>query len=101
MSNVRTITLMLAGSVAVAAAGASLLTPDVAAQGSGLGFLATGSCYRVAFPIDSPPNYKVLEVLEGGWIRAEVDAGTSKAERPAIWINTAQIISMRQVPCSA
>lgn len=73
---------------------------DAAAQTAGLAFLQAGSCYRIAFPIESPPNYKVLEVREGGWIRAEVDAGPAGAQRASMWVNTAQIISLREVPCS-
>ena len=71
-----------------------------AAQATGPGFLQAGSCYRIAFPIESPPNYKVLEVLDGGWIRAELDAGTAKALRASMWINTAQIITLTEVRCS-
>ena len=96
-----TIAVTFAGVVALGAVAVSLNTRDVAAQSTSLGFLSAGNCYRVAFPIESPPNYKVLEVLDGGWIRAEVDAGSAKAQRPSMWINTSQIISMRQVPCSA
>lgn len=71
---------------------------NAAAQGTS--FIVANSCYRIAFPIESPPNYKVLDVLDGGWIRAEVDAGPASAQRASMWINTAQIISMRQVACS-
>lgn len=72
----------------------------IVATAQGTGFIAPNTCYRVAFPIESPPNYKVLEVLDGGWIRAEVDAGPASARRSSMWINTAQIISMHQVACS-
>ncbi|HEX6052673.1 MAG TPA: hypothetical protein VFZ21_25585 [Gemmatimonadaceae bacterium] len=71
---------------------------NVVAQGTG--FIMPNTCYRISFPIESPPNYKVLEVLDSGWIRAEVDAGPAGAKRPSMWVNTAQIISMRQVSCS-
>ena len=71
-----------------------------AALAAAPGFLQAGSCYRIAFPIESPPNYKVLEVLDEGWIRAELDAGTAQAQRPSMWINTAQIISLTEVRCS-
>jgi hypothetical protein len=70
------------------------------ATAQGTGFIAPNTCYRIAFPIESPPNYKVLEVLDSGWIRAEVDAGPAGARRSPMWINTAQIISMARVSCS-
>jgi hypothetical protein len=70
------------------------------ADAQGTGFIAPNRCYRIAFPIESPPNYKVLEVLDDRWIRAEVDAGSASAQRSSMWINTAQIISMAQVSCS-
>ncbi|MGH9373910.1 MAG: hypothetical protein ACRD15_20545, partial [Vicinamibacterales bacterium] len=35
-------------------------------------FLQPGHCYRIAFPIEGAPSYKVLELLEGGWMRAEI-----------------------------
>lgn len=63
-------------------------------------FISVGQCYRIAFPIDGAPNYKVLEVEGGGWIRAEVDAGSAKAQRQSLWINTAQIVTMREARCS-
>jgi hypothetical protein len=43
----------------------------------------------------------VLELVGEGWIRAEVDAGSAKAQRQSLWINTAQIVTMREVRCSA
>ena len=70
------------------------------AQASAPGFLAAGHCYRIAFPIDGAPHYKVLELGGDGWVRAEVDAGSAKAERLSLWINTAQIVTMREVRCS-
>jgi hypothetical protein len=63
-------------------------------------FLQTGHCYRIAFPIEGAPSYKVLELLEGGWIRVEIDAGSAKAQRPSMWVNTTQIITLREVRCS-
>jgi hypothetical protein len=93
--------LGLIGTIAIGAAALSRATPVGASQRTNeLGFLQPGSCYRIAFPIESPPNYKVLELLEGGWIRAELDAGTAKAQRQSMWINSAQIISLREVGCS-
>ena len=63
-------------------------------------FLQPGHCYRIAFPIEGAPSYKVLELLEGGWMRAEIDSGTAKAQRPSMWVNTAQIVTLREVRCS-
>ena len=92
------IAVLLVGCVTAPAATRS--SRPAVAQAAGLGFLHAGSCYRIAFAIESPPNYKVLELLDGGWIRAEVDAGTAKAQRSSMWINSAQIISLREVRCS-
>ena len=63
-------------------------------------FLRPGSCYRIAFTIDSASSYKVLEILDGGWIRAEVDAGSGQAQRASFWANTAQIVTVRELRCS-
>jgi hypothetical protein len=63
-------------------------------------FLTVGHCYRIAFPIDGAPNYKVLELVGEGWIRAEVDAGSARAQRQSFWIDTAQIVTMRETRCS-
>jgi hypothetical protein len=62
--------------------------------------LQPGHCYRIAFSIEGLPNYKVLELLDGGWIKGEVDAGSAKAERQPLWINSAQIVTMREARCS-
>ena len=63
-------------------------------------FLQPGRCYRFTFPITGAPNWKVLEVLDAGWIRAEVDAGPANSRRESAWVNTAQIIIVRAAPCS-
>ena len=64
-------------------------------------FLREGSCYRIAFTIESASSYKVLEILDGGWIRAEVDSGSSQAaRRQSFWANTAQIVTVRELRCS-
>ena len=63
-------------------------------------FLRSNSCYRLTFPIAGAPNWKVLEVLDAGWIRAEVDAGPRSAAREPVWVNTAQIITAREARCS-
>ncbi|HJR59942.1 MAG TPA: hypothetical protein VJ813_11100 [Vicinamibacterales bacterium] len=64
------------------------------------GFLQPGQCYRIAFTIDGAPNYKILEPGEDGWVKAEVDAGSAKAQRQSLWINSAQIVTMRETRCS-
>ena len=63
-------------------------------------FLQPEHCYRFTFPIAGATNWKVLEVNDAGWIRAEVDAGAASAKREAAWVNTAQIITVRQARCS-
>lgn len=68
--------------------------PDVPA------FLQVGRCYRFTFPIAGVPNWKVLDILDGGWVRAEADAGPASARRESAWINTRQIITVRDAQCS-
>ena len=103
MARLRTagIALMFAGLLAI---GARLLaTPITAPPVQPVmtpPFLQPGHCYRIAFPIEGAPSYKVLELLDGGWMRAEVDSGSAKAQRPSMWVNTAQIITLREVRCS-
>jgi hypothetical protein len=85
----------------IASAWALTSTRTASAQASGApAFLQPGACYHIAFPIEGAPNYKVLERLDGSWVRAEVDAGPASANRRSIWINTAQIITAREVTCS-
>ncbi len=67
---------------------------------AGVAFLRANRCYRLTFPIAGAPNWKVLDVLDAGWIKAEVDAGPRSAVREPVWINTAQIITVRQAECS-
>lgn len=64
-------------------------------------FLRPERCYRLTFPIAGVPTWKLLEVLDGGWVRAEVDAGSTSTPRDSAWINTAQVITVREVRCSA
>ena len=64
------------------------------------GVLQPGHCYRIAFPIEGAPNYKILELADGNWIKAEVDAGPASARRQPMWINAAQIVTLRETPCS-
>ena len=63
-------------------------------------FLRANRCYRFTFPIAGAPNWKVLDVLDAGWIKAEIDAGPRSAVREPVWVNTAQIISVRAAQCS-
>jgi hypothetical protein len=101
MSSTRRIALAL-GCSGLIGAGSLVATGGVAAQGEGVtpAFLQANHCYRIAFPIEGAPQYKVLERLDGGWLRAEVDAGPASANRPSMWINTTQVITAREVPCS-
>lgn len=104
MSNSRIGTLALAfsGFLVVGATAASSRPSVAAAQRSmsAPGFLQPGECYRVALSIEGAPNFKVLELLDGGWIKAEVDAGSAKAQRQPVWVNSAQIVTIREARCS-
>ncbi len=62
-------------------------------------FLEVNQCYRFTFPIAGAPQWKVLDILENGWIRAEVDAGSASAARESTWVNTAQLITVRPARC--
>jgi hypothetical protein len=75
---------------------------QVTSQGAGgvSAVLQPERCYPFKFSITAAPNYKVLERLDDGWIKAEVDAGPSSARREPLWINTAQIITVREARCS-
>jgi hypothetical protein len=91
----------MAGGLVLVWMNGPVTTQPAAAQGAGApAFLQPGRCYRFTFPITGAPNWKVLEVQEAGWIRAEVDAGPANARREAAWVNTAQIITARGAPCS-
>jgi hypothetical protein len=79
----------------------SATTQPAVDDGSGLPtFLRANRCYRFTFPIAGAPNWKVLNLLDDGWIRAEVDAGPRSAVREPVWINTAQIVTIREAVCS-
>lgn len=91
--------LMFAGLTVIGARAFSPPSPSMQAVVTPA-FLQTGHCYRIAFPIEGAPSYKVLELLEAGWIRAEIDSGTAKAQRPSMWVNTSQMITLREVRCS-
>ena len=103
MSRFRTagIALTFAGLMAIGARAFSMptITPPIQTALTPA-FLQPGHCYRIAFPIEGAPSYKVLELLEGGWLRAEIDSGTARAQRPSMWVNTTQIITLREVRCS-
>ncbi len=104
----RRLTWPHAGFLAAAASGLMLLltTTAVTTQSAGIepagvpGFLRANSCYRLTFAIAGSPNWKVLELLDKGWIKAEIDAGPASALREPVWINTAQIITARDARCS-
>lgn len=62
--------------------------------------LDIGRCYRLVFPIAGAPVYRVLDVESGGWVKAEVVAGPATVEREPLWINAAQIITIRGARCA-
>ena len=99
MKDASTITAVICLS-AVAAGAAALGLKPAAAQSQSLPFLQADRCYRLTFPITGAPNWRVLEVRDDGWIRAEVDAGPAAAKRESVWVNTAQIITVREARCS-
>jgi hypothetical protein len=63
-------------------------------------FLQVGRCYVLTFPIVGAPNWKVVEVLDAGWFKAENDASPASARREPVWINTGQIVTVREARCS-
>ena len=62
-------------------------------------FLRVGQCYKIAFTINSAPSYKVLELRDDGWFKAEVDAGSAKAQRQWFWVNVSQIVTVSDRQC--
>jgi hypothetical protein len=62
-------------------------------------FFEADRCYRLTFTIAAAPNWKVLEVVDGTWIRAEIDAGPASATREPLWVNTALVVTARTAPC--
>lgn len=62
-------------------------------------FLRVGQCYRLTFPIAGAPTWKVLNLVGGGWVRAEVDAGSPSGREP-VWVNTTQVVTAREARCS-
>jgi hypothetical protein len=90
--------LLAIGGVVAAYSTQSASVPPVAATTPDV--LQSGRCYRFTFWSQPSPNYKVLELVDGAWIKAEIDAGPSSAEREPVWINTAQIIAIRRTRCS-
>lgn len=71
------------------------------APGGGTRFIEAGQCYRFVFAIPGAPDYKVRRILEGGWLETEVDAGPANAEREAVYVNTAQVVTARSRRCSS
>lgn len=88
--------ILLAGTALLARRAPGAAQP---APGTIPDFLRVGQCYRIAFTIDSAPSYKVLEVRDDGWLKAEVDAGSAKAKRQWFWVNVSQIVTVRDMPC--
>jgi hypothetical protein len=82
-------------------------SPMATTQSAGAGqtsvpaFMQANRCYRLTFSIAGSPNWKVLEVVDNGWVKAEIDAGPASTLREAVWINTAQVITARDAKCSA
>jgi hypothetical protein len=64
-------------------------------------FIEAGQCFRFVFAIPGAPDYKVRRILEGGWLETEVDAGPANAEREAVYVNTAQVVTARPRRCSS
>ena len=62
-------------------------------------FLRVGQCYKIAFTINSAPSYKVLELRDDGWFKAEVDAGSAKAQRQWFRVNVSQIVTVSDRQC--
>jgi hypothetical protein len=79
--------------------GASTRSTAAAAPGAAA-FLQSGHCYRFVFSVEGTPEWKVLDVLENGWIKAEVDTGSASARRESAWVNTAQLVIARETRCS-
>lgn len=92
--------VLLAGLFGAVAAGSGWRAAVMPPPAGTPEFLQPGSCYRLTFPVESPPNYKILEHLDGGWVKAEVDAGSGRAQRRPLWINTAQIVSASEARCA-
>ncbi len=88
---------LLAVWMSVGAASQSRMTPG----GAGAPFLQPDRCYQFIFTVAGAPNWKVLEIQEGIWIKAEIDAGSASAHREPVWINTSQIVTVRDRPCGA
>ena len=71
-----------------------------AAPGGGAPFLQPDRCYRLTFAIPGATNWKVREILENGWVKAEVDAGPTATLHEPVWVNTAQLVTVRDAKCS-
>ena len=99
MKTPSTITAVICVTALGAGVGALAMRP-AEAQSRALPFIQADRCYRFTFPIVGAPNWRVLEVRDDGWIRAEVDAGPAAAKRESAWVNTAQIITASTARCS-
>jgi hypothetical protein len=56
-----------------------------------LPLMGSGGTYLVQFSITGAPIKLMVDVIEGNWIRAEVDGGKT------IWINMAQAVTVTTV----
>jgi hypothetical protein len=91
----------MCGALILIGAGVVVSTQSPASAGPGAArFLQPAHCYRFVFSVEGAPAWKVLEVLDGGWIKAEVDTGPASAQREAAWVNTAQVVTVRETRCS-
>ena len=84
----------------LSAGAVALVTRSAAAQSTGMPFLQLDRCYRFTFSVVGATNWKVLEVLDAGWIKAEVSSGPSSTEHEPTWINTMQLVTVREARCS-
>jgi hypothetical protein len=95
-------TILLAGALALG--GATLMRAASEPQPANAAipaFLQANRCYRFGFGItNAPSNWKVLELAQHGWLKTQVDAGPASSERETVWVNTAQVITVREARCS-
>jgi hypothetical protein len=90
----------------VAIASLTIARASAAARGQGDDFpgiprfLAVDRCYQFAVQTPTVTRYRVLELLDDGWIKAEADVGTSGAQREQVWINMGQVLTAREARCS-
>ena len=96
-----TVLTAVSGALILIGMGIGVSTSSTAAAAPGAaGFLQPGHCYRFVLSVEGTPVWKVLDVLENGWIKAEVDAGPGSAQRESAWVNTGQLVVARETRCS-